>query len=213
MDSKLRKRPSNAACAAKRKVFMKVYPILLRIALGALCVLSSVPLSAQNKKKWTAAEIVAYAKPGQWVEIDGAIQKDQSVVVVEIEFPAGDFMDNDWRLLAKVSAVDTAKEEFRALWIPVKVTKDTEFEEGLKSFGDLKPEMLVKLEGTYLNNGMFLAKEIDDRARKLKAEPQFHAMLELVGKIAQVDEAKRTITVMGIQFQITEETEGKSPIK
>jgi hypothetical protein len=38
-------------------------------------------------------------------------------------------------------------------------------------------------------------------------------MLEVVGKVSQVDEAKRIITVMGIQFQITEETEGKSLIK
>jgi hypothetical protein len=73
--------------------------------------------------------------------------------------------------------------------------------------------MLVKIEGTYMKDGIFLAKEVDNRTKKLKAEPEFDTMLEVVGKVEQVDEAKRMITVMGIQFHVTEETEGKSLIK
>jgi hypothetical protein len=38
-------------------------------------------------------------------------------------------------------------------------------------------------------------------------------MVEASGKIGRVDEANRIITVMGIQFYITDKTESKSLIK
>ncbi len=192
---------------------MKVRVSLSAIAVLVLYLLSGEPLHAQRAKKWTSAEIITNVKVGQWIEIDGAIRPDQSVVAVEIEFRAGDFMDDDWRLLAKVKSVTPEKNEFQVFSVPVRVTKETEFDEGIKSLDDIKPEMLVKLEGTYLTEGVFLAKEVDNRDRKLKAEPQFDKMLEVVGKIVQIDEEKRVITVMGIDFHITEETEGKSLIK
>jgi hypothetical protein len=95
----------------------------------------------------------------------------------------------------------------------VQVTKDTEFNEGFKRLDNIKPGMLVKIEGTYLKDGVFLAKAVDNRTQKLKAEPEFDKMIEIVGKVAQVDEAKQVVTVMGIQFQITKKTEAKSLIK
>jgi hypothetical protein len=192
---------------------MKLRISFLAIPLLAICLPGHIPLRAQTVKRWTPAEIMAKAKPGQWVEIDGVIQKEPSALALEIEFRAGDFMDDDWRLLAKVREVTPTKNEFQVLWVPVKVTKETELDDALQSLDDIKPGMLVKLEGTFTNDGVFLAKEIDDRAKKLKAEPQFDRMLEVVGKVSQVDAAKRIITVMGIQFHITEETEGKSLIK
>ena len=190
-----------------------VMKLLPTIVILTSYFLGSIPLCAQTIKKWTTAEIVAKARPGQWVEIDGVIQKDQSVRALEIEFRAGDFMDDDWKLLGKVRTVTPEKNELQVLSVPVKITKDTELDDGIKSVKDIKPEMLVKLEGTYLNDGIFLAKEVEDKSKKLKAESVFDMMLEVVGKVGQVDEAKRIITVMGIQFQITEETEGKSLIK
>jgi hypothetical protein len=195
--------------------FMKLRVWLPIIVIFALCLFGGTPLRAQKIKKWTLAEIITNAKPGQWVEIDAVIRKDQSVLALEIEFPTGDFMDDDWKLLAKVRAITPTKNEFQVLSVPVKVTKNTEFdeEEGIKSLEDIKPEMLVKIEGTYMKDGIFLAKEVEDKTKKLKAEPEFDRMLEVVGKVGQVDEARRIITLMGIQFHITEETEAKSLIK
>lgn len=192
---------------------MKVYFSISALTVLGFCLFSSTPLQAQRAKKWTQAEILANVKVGQWIEIDGAIQPDQSVTAVEIEFRAGDFLDDDWRLLATVKSVSPEQGEFKVFSVPVRVTKETEFDEGIASLDDIKPEMLVKLEGSYLKEGVFLAKEVDNRAKKLRAEPQFDKMLEVVGKIAQIDEAKRVITVMGIDFHITIETEGKSLIK
>jgi hypothetical protein len=192
---------------------MKAQTSLLIGVISAICLLDNISLSEQTRKKMTPAEILANIKPGQWIEIDGMIQKDELVLAVEIEFRTGDFMDDDWKLLAKVQAVNPSKNEFQVLSMPVHVTKDTEFNAGFKSLNDIKPDMLVKLEGTYLKDGIFLAKEVDNKAQKLKAEPEFDKMIEILGKVAQIDEAKQVVTVMGIQFQITKETDARSLIK
>lgn len=192
---------------------MKMRVLLSVGVILGLCLLGSFSFGEQKRKKWTPAEIIANIKPGQWIEIDAMIQKDQPMLAVEIEFRTGDFMDDDWKLLAKVHAVTPEKNEFQVLSMPVQVTKDTEFNEGFKGLGDIKPEMLVKIEGTYLKDGIFLVKEVDNKAQKLKAEPEFDKMIEILGKVAQVDAAKQMVTVMGIQFQITRETEAKSLIK
>jgi len=135
------------------------------------------------------------------------------VLALEIEFLTGDFMDDDWELTAKVQAVTPAKNEFQVLSVPVKVVKDTEFGYGITSLAEVTPGMLIELDGTYLTDGVFLAKEIENRTKKLEAKPQLDTMIEAAGKIGRIDEAKQIITVMGIQFHITEKTEGKSLIK
>lgn len=192
---------------------MKARISLPAIVIWTVCLLGCVPLCAQTIKKWTPAEIVAKAKPGQWVELEGTVQKDLSVLALEIEFLTGDFMDDDWELTAKVQAVTLAKNEFQVLLVPVKVAKDTEFGNGITSLAEVTPEMLIELDGTYLKEGIFLAKEIENKTKKLKAKPQWDTMIEAAGKIGHVDEAKQIITVMGIQFYITDKTEGKSLIK
>ena len=184
-----------------------------RFALLAFWALGSVPLSAQTGPKWTPAEIVAKVKPGHWVELEGIIQKDLSVLTLEIEFLTGDFMDDDWELTAKVLAVNPAKNEFQVLSVPVRVTEETDFDNDNTSLADLSPGMLVELDGTYLKDGVFLADEVENKTERLKAKPQLDARIEAVGKVGHVDEAKRIITVMGVEFHITEKTEGKSPIK
>jgi hypothetical protein len=192
---------------------MKVQVLLSAGVISVLCFLGSISFGEQKRKKLTPAEIIANIKPGQWIEIDGMIQKDKPVLAVEIDFRTGDFMDDDWKILAKVQAVAPLKNEFQVLSMPVRVTKDTEFNDGFNGLEDLKPDVLVKLEGTYLKDGAFLAKEIDNKTRKLKAEPEFDTKIEVLGKVARVDEAKKLVSVMGLQFQITEETEAKSLIK
>lgn len=192
---------------------MKVRISLPAMVIWALWHLSSIPLSAQTIKKWTPAEILSKAKPGQWVELEGTVQTDLTVLALEIEFLTGDFMDDDWEFTAKVQAVTPAKSEFQVLSVPVKVTKDTEFGIGIMSLAEITPGMLIELDGTYLQDGVFLAKEIENKTEKLKKKPKMDTMVEASGKIGRVDEANRIITVMGIQFYITDKTESKSLIK
>lgn len=191
---------------------MKVRESMLVLIAGTICLLGT-SLNAQSLSKWTPADIIAKAEPGQWVEIEGIVQEDSLVQTMEIEFLTGDFMDDDWELGAKVQAVNATADEFQVLSVPVKVSKHTEFDNGINNLAGISPGMLVKLEGSYLNDGVFLAKEVDNKTDRLRTKPQWEKKIKAVGKIGQVDEAKRIITVMGIQFQITEETEGKSPIR
>lgn len=184
--------------------------IEVSVVLLTLCLASQVPLYGQGKG--TAAELVRMARPGLWVELEGTIGEDSSIQVQEIEFLTGDFMDDDWELKAKVSSVDVANNEFHVLSVPVRVTKDTDFDKDIKRLTDLQPEMLVEIEGTYLKDGIFLAKEIET-TDKLKNKPKLGMKIEAVGKVGRVDETRHIITVMGIEFQITDKTEGKSPIE
>lgn len=191
---------------------MKMRETMRIIAFLTICLFATL-LNAQSVSKWTPADIITKAVPGQWVEIEGKVQEDLSVQAVEIKFLTGDFMDDDWELRAKVQTVNAATDEFQVLSVPVRVSKHTEFDNGIKSVAEVTPGMLVKLEGSYLNDGVFLAKEVEDKTHRLKTKPQLETKIEAVGKVGQVDETKRIITVMGIQFQITEQTDGKSPIR
>lgn len=191
---------------------MKVYVFVAIIIVVASGLVVGVLQSVQPSKKWTAAEIVAKAKPGQWVEVKGIVQPDLSVQTLEIRILSNGLGNDDWELEAKVLAVTPAKSEFQILSLPVKVMKATKLNNPIKRIDDVKPEMLIKLEGTYLSDGTFQAKDVENTTAKLKDKPQLAAMIEAVGKIGQVDEAKHMITVMGIQFHIAEKTDGWPPI-
>jgi hypothetical protein len=177
--------------------------------------LDSASLRAQAKNKWTPSDIVVRAKSAMWVKMEGVLQADFSVMALEIKFLSGDFMDDDWELKAPVRAVTPADGEFQVLMMPVRVTEKTDFEKGLSSIEDIKPGMFLELEGTYLKEGVFLPKEIENitERRKGKKQSESEMKIEAVGKIGHVDENKRIITIMGIPFHINENTEGKSPIK
>jgi hypothetical protein len=184
---------------------------LLQAAVLTIWLLGNIPLTAQDK--WTPADIMAKAKPGMWVKLEGMVQEDLSVLAGEIRFLTGDFMDDDWELKAKVDTVGPAENSFQVLAIPVKVTRETDFDKGIRSMDDIKPGMFIELEGTYLKDGVFLAKEIEDVTDRKKNRLPSERKIEAVGKVGQVDETKGTISVMGIQFYITEKTEGRSPIR
>jgi hypothetical protein len=187
--------------------------IWMVLLLCAVLLVETIPLRAQTKNKWTPADIFARARTASWVELEGVLLSDSSVQAVEIKFLTGDFMDDDWELKAPAGSSSPAEGEFRVLMMPVRVTEKTDFEKGIKSIEDIKPGMLLELEGTYLRDGIFLAKEIENITERLPAKPQSETKIEAIGKIASVDESKQIITVMGISFHITERTEGKSPIR
>jgi hypothetical protein len=102
------------------------------------------------------------------------------------------------------------------LHLPIKLQKDAEFQNDagtFKSFAGLKVGMLVELEGTYLKDGTFLAKEVEDESAKLAGKPGLKDEIQATGKVEKVNAAKRTVTLMGITFQLTDKTKGKSAIK
>ena len=185
---------------------MKTRVVLAIVVVLALGLAGSILLSTQTISNLTAEEIVARVKPGQWVEIKGIVQTDSSVLALEFKFLTGGMGDDDWELTANVQAATPTRSEFQVLSVPVKITKNTKLNNPIKSLDDIQPEMLVKLEGTYRNDSIFVAKDVAHKTAQLKANPQLEAMMVAVGKIGHVDEVRRMVTVMGIQVHITEKT-------
>lgn len=189
--------------------------LLVIIAVALLSITVSFQ-EAQAGKKMKMAEILEALKPGQWVELEGVVQRDLTALCSKVKFLTGDFFDDDWEVRGLVRTVNKTNQEIEIMRLPVKVHKDTEFKYGAEtfnSFADLKTDMLVNVEGTYLKDGTFLAKQVEDKAEKLGRKPDLKNEVQVVGRIGSVDTMKGTVTVMGILFKLTDRTSGKSAFK
>lgn len=184
------------------------------VFLAIMVALSSA--ATQTKKKMTPAEVMAALKPGQWVKMEGIVQKDFSVRCMDIKALTGDLLEDDWEITAVVRKVDKEKQELALLLLPIKIQPSTEFEDKtgkVKDFADLNPGMLVEADGTYLKDGTFLPKEIENVSAELAGEPGLQNEVEIVGKVDKIDVDKHTVTVMGVTFHIIAATELKSALK
>jgi hypothetical protein len=172
---------------------------------------------AQRKGRMTTADILATLKPGQWVELKGTVRPDLSVICTEIKLLTGDLLDDDWQITGIIRKIDKEKQEIEIVRLPIKVQSQTEFDdeddEPFASFADVKTNMLVQVEGTYLKDGTFLANEIENDSAKLLEKPERKDRIEVRGRVEAIDPTSRTITLMGISFQLTDKTKGKSAIK
>lgn len=172
---------------------------------------------AQMRIKMSPAEVVAALKVGQWVKMEGIIQRDFSVMTKSIEILTGDFLESDWSITAVARDVDYTQKELKLLRLPIKTETDTEFENQSGSlpggFTDLKEGMLMEVDGTYLKDGSFQAIEIEDLSLELAEDQSLRNEVEAVGKVEKIDTARRTATVMGITFLIVNDTELKSAVK
>jgi len=161
----------------------------------------------------TAADLFKTLKVGQWIELEGTVQTDFSLITKKVKLLTGDFQDDDWELKAKVRTIDPAKKQFQLLRIPVQVTADSEYEspEGtFKSFGDLKVNMLVECEGTFLKDGTFSAEEVQ---QETDFKPNELNELKAIGKVEKVDPVKQAVTMMGASFKIVSATKVQSAVK
>ncbi len=184
------------------------------VFIALIAALSSA--AAQIKMKKTPAEVMAALKPGQWVKMEGVIQKDFSVLCMDIKALTGDLLEDDWEITAVVRKIEKEKQELALLLLPVKIQPSTEFEDKtgmVKEFADLKPGMLVEADGMYLKDGTFLPKEIENVSAELAGEPRLQNEAEIVGKVDKINVDKRTVTVMGVTFHIIAATELKSALK
>jgi len=192
----------------------RVY-VFIVIVVALLCAIAS-SAAAQTKRKMAPAEVMAALKPGQWVKMEGIVQKDFSVMCMDIKTLTGDLLEDDWEITAVIRKVEREKQEIALLLLPIKIQPDTEFEDKtgkLKGFADLNPGMLVEADGTYLKDGTFLPKEIENVSAELAGEPGLQNEVEIVGKVDKINADKRTMTVMGVTFHIIAETELKSALK
>jgi hypothetical protein len=193
------------------KAQARFYPIILITV--SLILAAATPGSAQNKAWMTPGEIMAAVKPGQWVKMEGGVQKDLSVWCKELKILTGDFLDDEWSISMIVKKVDAEKQQVEIMRLPVKFKPDAEYQVGLKGFSDIKAGMYLDVDGTYLKDGTFLAKQVEDESIKLTEKPETANEVDLKGKIEKVDAANNTLTIMGISVRITDKTKSRSVIK
>lgn len=154
-------------------------------------------------------------KPGQWIQIEGIPQRDMSVLTTEAKILTGDFEDDDWEISGMVRSVSRVAREFEIFTLSIKVTEETEYGTKDKTrpfvkFDDLKADMFVQVDGTFMKDGSFLAEEVKDKTSKKKDEAD---TITLIGKVERSDATRRTITLMGVTFIVNDQTRVRSAIK
>jgi hypothetical protein len=97
--------------------------------------------------------------------------------------------------------------------LPVKIKEDAEYQAGLKGFSDVKVGMYLDVDGTYLKDGTFLAKQVEDESLKLVENPEAANEADIKGKIDKINPGSNTLTIMGITIRITDKTKSRSVIK
>jgi hypothetical protein len=162
------------------------------------------------------ADPLATLKVGHWVRLDGPLQPDSIAFCEELRILAGDFLDDDWSLRGFVTAVDTSRREIVIGGVRIQATEDTGFDSPKKSFrkfSDLRAGMLLEVEGAYLKNRRFLAREVDDESDEVPRTPWVRNRIRIVAKVERVDARRRLVTAMGFVFQLTDRTRIRSAIE
>jgi hypothetical protein len=194
----------------QRHVFVGVLVTLLLAAVH--------PGGAQIRGKMTTTEILAALKPGQWAQLEGIVRPDRSIQCLEVKLLTGERLDNDWSITGITGKVNRDKQEVEIFRLPVKVQPETVFKEKagtFKSFADVKPKIIVEAEGTYLQDGTFLARQLKNKSPEPADKPgeEPDKVIEAVGKVEKIDPTNRRVTLMGMTFQLTEKTKGESVVR
>jgi uncharacterized protein DUF5666 len=203
-------RDSRRALRSTRRT--EVLPIVL--ALSILL----VPAAIGPRALWgrTGADALARVRVGDWIQLEGTVQADLSVLCSEVKLLTGDFLDDDWSVQGAIRSVDAGKHEFVIAGVRVHVTNNTVYESPrgrLKGFSDLRPGMPVDVEGTYQPSGRFLAAEVDDETDELSLQIPSRQPFEVVARVEQVDVRRRTIVSLGTMFRLTDKTSVRSVIE
>lgn len=189
---------------------------------GALLV-SSVAILIVSTSGWgqpgrngTATDPLAGLRVGHWVQLEGTARRASPVLCIEVRPLAGDFLDDDYSLKGLVQTVDAAKREFTIGGSRIRVTGGTTYDNPkgtFKGFMDLRPGMVVEVEGAFLQDRALLAVEVDDESDEIARDPRVRDEIEIVGKIERIDPRRRLVKVMGIEFQINRRTRLLSAIQ
>jgi len=165
--------------------------------------------AAPPARSGTATHPLARLRVGNWVQLEGMAQRTGPVLCHEARSLAGDFLDDDYALKGLVKAVDFARQEFSIGACRIRVTRNTTYENprgAIRSIMDMRPGMIVDVEGVLLEDGHLLAAEVDDETDEIAWNPKVRDEIEVIGKIEQVDPRRRVVRVMGIEFLINART-------
>ena len=185
--------------------------------LGVILILASTPAvgHTQPAKPGVAVDPLVSLRVGHWVTLDGVQEPGRPVLCTSLRRLAGDLLDEDWSLKGLVKAVDADRQEFSIAGCRIRVNQQTVYGHPNKTFSrfaDIRAGMVIEAEGSFLRDGALLAAEIDDDSHEAARQPNLRDHVELLGVIERIDVRKRLVTVMGIEFRISEKTRVRSAI-
>jgi len=160
--------------------------------------------------------LLSTVKVGRWVQLEGTLQRDQTVLCSEVKILTGDLLNDDWSIRGPLRAVDSKSHRLTIERFAVSLADDVEYDDptgAMKKFADLKPGMILEVEGTYLKDKSFFAKQIEDKSARAKTKPALLNKIQIVAKAERVDTDRRAITAMGTTFVLNDRTQIKSVIK
>jgi hypothetical protein len=193
---------------------VKVHARVLLVALASMTLISPTVALAQVVKR-TGSGLLSTLKSGQWIRLDGTIQKDGTVLCSEVRLLAGDFLDDEWSVRGMIRSLDSGRRRLTIGRYPILVEEDAVFdtEGGFSQYADLRVGTLVEVEGTYRRDRTFLANEVDDESDEVRRKQGLAEQIRIVAKVERVDASRRRITAMGTVFQVTSRTQIMSMLR
>ena len=179
------------------------------VAATAILSATASPAWAQVRADITVAQMFGMAKPGQWIRIEGTPQKDQTVLCTKVKILTGVVKDSAWTIRGRLSSIDAAKRQLTIGRYRVRLTEKPKYgstTSAVKGLSDLKPAMLLKVEGIYSNDGGFVARKVNDESGQITGKPGIERQILVQGKIQRADAAKKTIGLMATTFVVTSRT-------
>lgn len=186
----------------------------IRVLLLAMALITSTAAHAKSARNARKADVLATLKTGQWIRIEGVLQKDRTLQCTEIKILTGDFLDDDWALTGQIDDVDVRNRRISIGPISVHVAEDAAIEglNGHGSFASIRRDMIVEVDGTYLKDRTFLAMDVDDESDEISFRSG-EQRLRVVAKVEAADPGRRRLHAMGLVFILSDETQMKSVIR
>lgn len=191
-------------------------PGSLLFALATALLLALVQGPSPAVRSAAAADPLATLKPGHWVQLEGSIQADSTILCDELRVLTGDFLDDDWALRGIVRATDKSNHEIVIGGVRIQVMENTGFDspnDAFRSFSDLKTGSLLEVEGAYLKGRRLIAREVDDESDEVARKPWAPNRIRIVAKVERFDPRNRLVTAMGFVFRLTDKTRIRSVIE
>lgn len=159
-------------------------------------------------QKVTVEKFLSTLKTGEWVKFEGTVQEDSTILLKEIKVIYGEFENDDWELSGVIRSVVPEEKMVFMLLLPIKFDKDSKYKKDIKSFSDIQPGTYVEIEGSFLEDGTFLAVEIEPENIKNDEENT----VEWTGKVQSVNPESNSFTILGHTVILMPETKIKSLI-
>ena len=150
-----------------------------------------------EEKKLTFAQL----KVGDFVRVEGTLQKDGSVLAREIEVLSLGIAPPEAELEGIIDRINAAQKSLTVSGHTVVTNSDTRIRRGDETiaFADLKVGDRVHVRGTLQKDGSILAS-------KIKVAPGFVARVELEGIIEKIDAPQATLTVSSLTVRTDSQT-------